>query len=68
MCHGSTQVGLRDVECWEPCLVELEAKVSSARRDCATLFYCMSLGTQDVSLDARHLLGVRRVVTWWVIV
>jgi hypothetical protein len=49
--HSSTQVGLGTVERWQPRFLELEAKVSSARRYCAALLICAVLGAVDVALD-----------------
>jgi hypothetical protein len=52
---------------WEPHLLELEAKVSSARWNRAALLLYTSLGTQGILLDACRLFGVRHAVMWWVV-
>jgi hypothetical protein len=63
--HRSTQVGLGTIENRQPYFLKLEAKVSRARRYCAALLICASLGAVGVALDSTCLLGVRRTVTWW---
>jgi hypothetical protein len=62
--HSSTQVGLGTVECQQPRFLKLEAKVSSARRYCAVLLICASLGAVGVALDPMCLLGIRHTMTW----
>jgi hypothetical protein len=47
------------VERRQPHLLELEAKVSSARR------YYTTLDAVGIDLDQTCLLGISRTVTWW---